>query len=141
MKPAPQISPAPSDAPAAESSSDCTRQATSKRTCCQRVKGIHADASRSTGTKIENSNPSPSPGSVSRSGRSLQSKSVKINPSSKNESAQYFTVSSENSQRRKQKTKRNAVSSSTSKYLGEIGSPQLRHRPRKTSQLSTGMLS
>src|SRR5258708_34214956 len=33
------------------------------------------------------------------------------------------------------------VANSTSGYIGEMGKPQLRHLPRKISQLKTGMLS
>src|SRR5579859_3094369 len=39
------------------------------------------------------------------------------------------------------KAQRSPVASSTSGYWIEIGSPQLRHRPRSTTQESTGTLS
>src|SRR5579872_3614004 len=132
---------APTAAPSNESASESMWSATSPLTGRFIDPDRNCDARSFTGTNTLKITPIAKPVSVSLSGSNFVSASVKINPSSRNENAQYFTVESVNPKYQYEVKNSAPVNISMTKYLGEIGALQCRQRPRKTSQLSTGRLS
>ena len=85
---------APTTAPSTASARERKCQETSELTGKETSPGKSCEARSFTGTTRLKTSPSANPGSVILSGKSCVSASVKINPNSRNPSAQYFRVAS-----------------------------------------------
>src|SRR5260370_20350009 len=93
------------------------------------------------GTNAENISPAANPGQLTTSGSSRTRKSVTVKIRIKHVKKSHCTVVCVIPNYKNAAKNSNPVASSINGYIGEIGSPHVRHFPRSHSQANTGTLS